>query len=156
MTSAEKPKKGKDSFPAQIQYSIILSYFITNIVLYFLLAIVPFNINQGTLFAGLTMGIAIIGMIIGWVIKWWWAKKNGTDEQRVRVRAQFWSTMGFIVALITSLLTILIALIILETNQQIPQTLPDWIIFLISMTILLIGVGIAWNTRQRILRNFGY
>lgn len=158
MTS-EKRKKVKP-LPASIHYSVVIIYFGT-VVITSLAWSLLFNFvsNDGNMIRtvsilSFTVFTPIIGFLLGWWRKWDWTKHKGTEEQFQDVRALFWATLGFLVAFILSLFLILIWLIMLEQDALLPQSLPDPIIFTISSIILIIGVMIGWNTRNRILRNF--
>lgn len=158
--STNKAKKTKP-LPTHIHYGVLLVYFATVIILSGGLAVLANFIDFETEFwrnasmFAVAVFAPITGFVFGWWRKWSWTKTNGSEEQFDHVRAQFWATLGFVTAFVLSLLLILILLIMLEQDALLPQTLPDAVTFLISGAILVMGVAIGWNTRNRILRNFG-
>ncbi|MEM9954277.1 MAG: hypothetical protein AAF846_21890 [Chloroflexota bacterium] len=157
--STEKIKKQKP-LPARIHYSVIIFYAVTLLIVILATSVffsfvdtISDTMRTNSLLA-INAFTPIVSFVFGWWWKWSWTKKNGTDEQFKRVRAQFWATSGFFTAFVLTLLTILIGGIVLEQDALLPQTAPDSITFIIGISILVIGLGIAWNTRNRILRNF--
>ncbi len=157
MSENQKIKKGKQ-LPLHINYAVILSYcgalFVGLIVLQFLIAIGLEN-SRNIVMLTLTVFVPIIGFWVGWYIKFRYVNKEEDDTQRLRIKAQFWGAVAFLISFIISLLLIMMILIKLE-DSVLPDSLPQPVIFILSMTIIGIGLWIANNTRKRIYRNFGY
>lgn len=153
----EKNKKGK-RLPLYIEHAVILGYVVaiySGIALVQLLVAIGMeNINNiamiiFTIFAPLT------GFFIGWYFKFRYVNKKGDDDQRLRIKAQYWGAIAFLITVVLSLLLILMILIKLE-NSVLPESLPQPIIFALSMSIMAVSLYIANSSRKRIYRNFGY
>ncbi len=155
---SEKAKnKNKKRLPARIQFSGIIWYFIMAVVMPALLLIpgaTGINIPENWSMFAIIVPPPVIGFIVGWWIKFRYAKKQDDEALSLRIKGQFWGVIAFMVAFVISLLLILITLIIMETNQFLPDTLADPIVFLFSMLILAISFWIANNTKNRIYQNF--
>lgn len=156
--SEEKSKnKNIKRLPSYIQYSVILWYFINSMVLA-VLALIPGGMGK-EIPRNMVMVILVVippisGFIVGWSMKFHYARQQDDEALSVRMKAQFWGAMAFLVAFIISLLLIFISLITLESNDFLPESLAEPITFTIAMLILAISLWIANNTKNRIYRNF--
>lgn len=157
MSEEQSKNKNIKRLPSYIQYSVILWYFINSMVLT-LLALIPGGMGK-EIPRNMVMIILVVippisGFIVGWSMKFHYAKQHDEEALSIRIKAQFWGAMAFLVAFIISLLSIFISLIVLESKDFLPETLAEPIIFTISMLILAISFWIANNTKKRIYRNF--
>lgn len=153
----EKPKKGK-RFPPAVQYSVLLWYFIIGFVSV-IVALIPvklWGIEDGQSWS---MGIMVlspptIGVLIGWWVKFHYVSTEGDEDQLLRVRTQLWGTLAFCFAFAISLLLLLIVGIMFEQNNTLPDNVADPIAYFLAIVFMVISTAIAWNTKQRIVRNF--
>lgn len=156
--SEEKSKaKNIKRLPSHIQYSVILWYFINSMVLT-VLALIPGGMGK-EIPGNMVMMILVIippiaGFIVGWSMKFHYARQHDEESLSIRIKAQFWGAMAFVVAFVISLLLIFISLISLENSDFLPESLAEPITFTITMLILAISFWIANNTKNRIYRNF--
>ena len=97
----------------------------------------------------------LTGFVVGWAVKFRYVSQSGDESQKLRVKAQFWSTMAFIVAFVSSLLLIFILLIMVESQNLFPENVIEPIAYVLSMLILAASVLIGYNTKKRVYRNFG-
>ena len=156
--SEEKAKiKNIKRLPASIQYSVILWIFISSVATSALVTIpgaIGIEIPKNWIIFSITMIPWISGFIIGWWLKFRYAKKQDDEALTLRIKAQFWGAMAFMVAFVISILLIMMTLIIMENNQFLPDSLAEPITFTISLLILAISLWVANNTKNRIYRNF--
>lgn len=157
MSEKSKIKKGK-RLPAHIQYSVILWYFAVVIACSlagaFLSEMIGDSIRAVMMFAFVLIA-PLTDFVIGWWVKFRYAGKADDDRVKIRIKAQFWSTMAFVIAFVSSLLLILILLIMVESQNLFPENVIDPIAYLLSMLILVASLLIAYNTKKRVYRNFG-
>jgi len=156
MTMNEEIKKSK-RLPLHIKYAVFLCYAITLFIgIIFLQLLVALNIENIRNLAMITFTIIapLIGFSVGWYLKFRYVSKEENENQLLRIKAQFWGAMAFLISFIVSILLIMMLLIQLE--NMLPESAPDPIIFLISMSIIGISLFIANNAKKRIYRNFGY
>ena len=87
-------------------------------------------------------------------MKFHYVRKQDDEALTLRIKAQFWGALAFMVAFVISILLIMMTLIIMENNQLLPDNLADPITVVISLLILVISFWIANNTKNRVNRNF--
>lgn len=157
MSEKSKFKKGK-RLPAHIQYSVILWYFAVVIACSlagaFLSEMMGDRVRDVMMFAFM-FAAPVTGFVIGWWVKFHYAGQSDDETVKIRIKAQFWSTMAFVIAFVSSLLLILILLIMVESQSLFPENVIDPIAYLLSMLILVASLLIAYNTKKRVYRNFG-
>jgi|GEM_PF-2089687 len=158
MSDIAKIKKGKRILPLYIEYGVVLSYILSifaGMIVIQLLVLVGVENTPNHAMVALSFLAPLTGFCIGWYIKLTYVKKQGDDDQYLRIKAQFWGAMAFVISLIVSLLLILMILIKLE-NSFLPDSLPEPIVFALSISILGLCLYIANQNKKRVYRNFGY
>ena len=161
---SEKSKNKIDNtLPYHVENALIIGFMSAGILSILLIIGVQQIFNRS--FEYLPVFVNISGLIIGWWYKSSYINKNGNNTQKIEVKAQFWGWIAYGISFIVTLSLVIyfarlcgiyLARILPPDMTDFSEATQSIITLIVGIPICIITFGVAYSTKQRVYKNFGY